>query len=189
MGNPRPSPKKYARILVILRTLISNSPAGRNHTTVVIEPKSRNWAGMMSRRSETSSPIRCRLPQQQGQTLDQNGPALWPDSARRALPGAGAPWTLEDNDFRRGASAGAMSAPMVLDTAIHGAAFLAYVELLGPEHHPTQSERWRQNTAYVCLVLGPGWAVPLNMEAGPLDFTIGGSLRAITIIRCWISEH
>jgi transposase len=46
--------------------------------------------------------------------LDQDGAALWPVVARRALPGAGAPRTLEDDHLRRRTQAGG-------DDRAHGA--------------------------------------------------------------------
>ena len=51
--------------------------------------------------------------------IDQDGPAL--------LPGRHPSWPLEDHHLRRRAPDG-ITAPMVLDGAMHGAAFLAYVE-------------------------------------------------------------
>ncbi len=60
--------------------------------------------------------------------LDQDGPPLRPLTTRRALPGAGAARALETTTFVGALRTGGMTAPMVLDGAMHGRAFLAYVE-------------------------------------------------------------
>jgi transposase len=50
-------------------------------------------------------------------------------TARRALPGTGAPWPLgKTTTFVGALRTCGMTAPMVLDGAMHGRAFLAYVE-------------------------------------------------------------
>ena len=53
---------------------------------------------------------------------------MWTSGARRALPGTGPSRALEDPTFTGALRLAGMTAPMVLDGAMNGDAFLAYVE-------------------------------------------------------------
>ena len=61
---------------------------------------------------------------------DEDGAPARTQPARRALPGSGAAWPLEDYDARRRAAPRGLSAPMLIDGAMDGATFAAWVERL-----------------------------------------------------------
>jgi transposase len=58
---------------------------------------------------------------------NENGAPLRPGATRRALPGSGAIWSLEDGDLHGGATGRRPLAPMILDGPLDGDAFRAYV--------------------------------------------------------------
>jgi len=64
----------------------------------------------------------------------QDGPALWPLPARAKMPGSDSPRALEDHN---GLSLKGIVAPMIVDGAMDGRMFRAYVEqVLVPELKP-----------------------------------------------------
>ncbi len=75
--------------------------------------------------------------EQPSRRTHQDGQALWTCSAWRTLPSVRSAWPLADHDLRRPLRLEGMKAPMILDGAMHGAAFLAYVEqVLAPTLSP-----------------------------------------------------
>ncbi len=59
--------------------------------------------------------------------LDEHEPPIWPQPKRSAADRCRPPWALEDHDVRGGTPAGGTHRAVVIDGAINGRIFLAYV--------------------------------------------------------------